>query len=107
MRLRLTVSIRGNGGAPATHELEIEAAAGSTSGELARALSTNLGLGGEALSSGGRPVPSSTLVGAAPLVDGAALTLGTARLGGPQRRPPRSPVRLAVAHGPDAGRTLE
>ncbi|MFC8503529.1 FtsK/SpoIIIE domain-containing protein [Pedococcus sp. NPDC057267] len=107
MRLRLTVSTIRDGGAPDTHELEVEAAAGCTSGELGRAVATHLGVDADTLCSRGRAVPSASLVGVAPLVDGAALTLGGARTGGGQRPGPRSPVQLAVAHGPDCGRTLE
>ncbi|MDU0312621.1 FtsK/SpoIIIE domain-containing protein [Phycicoccus sp. M110.8] len=107
MRLRLTVSVQDTGHAPSTHELEVEAVSGCTAGELARALSTHLGVAGDDLSSRGRPVPSSSLVGVAPLVDGAALTLDGARTAGEHRPAPRSPVQLSVAHGPDAGRTLE
>ena len=107
MRLHLTVSTQEGGGAPATHELEVEAAAGCTSGELARALSSHLGVAADTLWSRGRPVPSESLVGVAPLVDGAALTLGGAWTGGGRRPHPRSPVQLCVAHGPDSGRTLE
>src|SRR5689334_5628477 len=87
-------------------EVEVEAAPGSTAAELARAL------GGTALCVGGARIEPTSRVGVAPLLDGAAVTLVRDDAAPVARDlidagpPPRTVVELAVAHGPDAGRTL-
>ncbi|GAB3434693.1 FtsK/SpoIIIE domain-containing protein [Phycicoccus ginsengisoli] len=106
MRLQLTVSTPGPGGAPMTHEVEVEAAIGRTAAELTAALSSHLDAPGAVLSSRQRVVAGEVLLGTPPLVDGAALTLGPPPA--PRRTGrPRTPVQVRVVHGPDAGRVLE
>ena len=120
MRLQLTVTHRGDS-APGTHglsvvDLEVDAPTGSTAGELVVALAGHLGLQvprDEALTVavGGVVVDPDALVGLPPLLDGAALTLLPRKpLPDSSIRscvPRRSPVVLAVTHGPDCGRVID
>ncbi len=120
MRLQLTVTHRGDS-APVTHglsvvDLEVDAPTGSTAGELVVALAGHLGLQvprDEALTVavGGVVVDPDALVGLPPLLDGAALTLLPRKpLPDSSIRssvPRRSPVVLAVTHGPDCGRVID
>jgi S-DNA-T family DNA segregation ATPase FtsK/SpoIIIE len=86
---------------------------GSTAGDLAAALADHPSIAcapeGLALWAAGTPVADDALVGGGLLVNGAALTLDR-RSGTPSpadHGPRRTPVAVAVAHGPDAGRTVE
>jgi S-DNA-T family DNA segregation ATPase FtsK/SpoIIIE len=107
MRLLLTLTLTG-GERPSTREIEVDAAPGSTAGHLLAAVrgahpevaSTAV------LSSAGVTVPPDAPLGRPPLVDGASLTLG-ATPHAPVAERAGSPVAVAVAHGPDAGRTLQ
>lgn len=112
MRLLLTIAVGSpavEGSAPRTHEVEVEASHGSTAADLRDALVQVLR--GEVahpdptLSVAGRRVPDECPVGATPLVDGCALTLGAPGTRPTPRVHARTPVSLSVAHGPDAGRT--
>ena len=112
MRLRLTVAVpdltraRGSDLAPALHELEVEARQGTTAGQLAGALAAHLGTTGAALRAASTAVTDDAVLGVAPLVDGAALTLLPVRRpvdGAPGAPREGTPLALAVAHGPDAG----
>ncbi|NYG07741.1 S-DNA-T family DNA segregation ATPase FtsK/SpoIIIE [Phycicoccus badiiscoriae] len=118
MRLQLTVVQLSSAPArsgPCPLEIEVEAPAGSTSRELARALADLVVRGGHhelrdpVLAVGGAAVADDAPVGRHPLVDGAALTLATRHQVRPPPSPshPRTPLTLAVAHGPDAGRTID
>ena len=125
MRLTLTVVRPAAAGAdPAAVEVEVDAADGSTAGQLVEAL-TALADGTSptpmALFVGGRRLPDDDLVGRPPLVDGAAVTLrpaGDAPTGKPEpgaggpppvlhARSRRAPVVLTLVHGPDAGRSVD
>ena len=126
MRLQLTVVRRHPGATspspssrPLEVEVEVEAPQGSTARDLATALATSLAapdadrsqgeLADPVIWVGGAVLADDAPVGLDPMVDGAAVTLGS--------RPPatlpvprgshRTPVALAIAHGPDAGRTIE
>jgi S-DNA-T family DNA segregation ATPase FtsK/SpoIIIE len=129
MRLQLTL-VRRHGGltSPSSNplEIEVEAPPGSTARELATALATALpspiapasaaqdsdptqhGLQEPAIWVGGVLLADDAPVGAALIVDGAAITLGS-RPSTPTvpRGSQRTPVALSIAHGPDAGRTVE
>jgi S-DNA-T family DNA segregation ATPase FtsK/SpoIIIE len=127
MRLLLTVVRRPSGpGAPSPCplEVEVEASVDATSHDLAVALAdlvaeTDQGphraagekppeLRDPVIWVGAVPVADDALVGRDPLVDGAAIALCPRRRAGPTaRRCERTPVGLAIAHGPDAGRTVE
>jgi S-DNA-T family DNA segregation ATPase FtsK/SpoIIIE len=119
MRIRLTVTVPGAGTteatrdvptAPQLHELEVEAPRASTAATLCGALAEHFG--GDVdrvLSVGGDTVRPDAELGYPPLLDGASLTWGPASLKAAARPSgrPRSPVVLAVVHGPDAGRSIE
>ncbi len=131
MRLQLTVVQRHPDlASPSSSplEVEVEAPVGSTARDLAPALVTALpaavtpvatapetnraarrGVHDPVIWIGGVLLPDDAPVGRDLLVDGAAITLGSrpaATL--PARRgTPRTPVALSIAHGPDAGRTVE
>jgi len=121
MRLHLTVAYRvgeppwaTGGHVGGVHEVEVEAPEGATAGELARALlSFEGGPTEHVLAVAGAAVADDAPVGLPPLVDGAALVLTTpddptlAPAGGPPRSRPRTPVTVAVTHGPDAGHVRE
>ena len=120
MRLQLTVLLSAPDGEPpaAPVEVEVEAAPGATAGLLARALAAAFVdpatvdrtlPPGPTLSVGGAIVGAGAAVGRLPLVDGAAVTLllGPAPLPRPRPTNPRTPVAVAITHGPDAGRTIE
>ncbi len=91
------------------HEVEVEAPAGTTCMELTASLVDLLEMEptGVVLSVSGRPVADESPVGSRPLVDGAAVSLGPHGCTGTTAPSPRSPVTLAVVHGPDAGRMVE
>ena len=115
MRLRLTVAVPAPTGdrapvpAPALHEVEVEATPGAAAHELVDALAEHLGARGVTLRSGQTAVAPDAVVGLAPLVDGAALTLLDRQ---PATEPDSvatrdgTPLALAVTHGPDAGRRV-
>ena len=119
MRLQLTVVHRPAGPvAPSPHalEVEVEAPLGATSHDLAGALAElplvahvdTEELQDPVIWVGGVRVADDALLGRDPLVDGAAIALGPRHLTAPTaRRSQRTPVALAIAHGPDAGRTVE
>lgn len=123
MRLQLTVLVaasRTSGGPASPVEVEVEAPSGALARELAAALATSLAAAPAdpdtrgpadlpAIWVAGDPVDGSSRVGAPPLVDGAVVTLMLGPQPSPTRHPPapRTPVALAIAHGPDAGRTVE
>lgn len=127
MRLQLTVVRRSTGRVapsprPVEVEVEVEAPVGATSSDLATALGDLLAdhaphlvadqtrdeLRDPVIWIGGIPVADDALLGLGLLVDGAAIALASRRpLGPPARSSPRTPVALAIAHGPDAGRTVE
>ncbi|NNM46291.1 FtsK/SpoIIIE domain-containing protein [Knoellia koreensis] len=106
MRLQLTLTLAGSG-SPRTVELEVDAAPGSTARDLltaARSMHPSVPPDA-ALSARGRLIEPDAVLGHPPLADGTALTLGDA----PATTAPATagtPVALAIAHGPDAGRTL-
>ncbi|HEY3534958.1 MAG TPA: FtsK/SpoIIIE domain-containing protein [Pedococcus sp.] len=108
MRLRLTVTVppSGGGALPTLHELEVDAPSGSTSDDLLEVLCAHLGTRGRRLRCGLATLAPGALVGQAPLVDGACLTL-SAEAGAPGHTScaprDRTPVSLVVSHGPDAG----
>ncbi|HEY3534679.1 MAG TPA: FtsK/SpoIIIE domain-containing protein [Pedococcus sp.] len=116
MRLRLTVAVPAPTGdrppaanAPVLHEVEVEATPGATVHELVDALAEHLGVPGTGLRSRQTAVRPDALVGLAPLVDGAALTLLDRQPGAePELATTRdgTPLALAVTHGPDAGRRV-
>src|SRR5690242_17608903 len=115
MRLQLTVVLRADDAAPPTSpvEVEVEAPTTATADELADALAALLTdsrrSGRSAIWVNGAPVDGAAPLGATAVVDGAAITLRL-RVQSPGSRPAagvRSPVSLAIAHGPDAGRTIE
>jgi DNA segregation ATPase FtsK/SpoIIIE, S-DNA-T family len=115
MRMRLTVAVPAPTGdrdpakGPALHEVEVDAAPGAAAHELVAALAQLLGMSGVALWSGRTAVHPDAVVGLAPLVDGAALTL-LDRRAATGLKPPTirdgTPLALAVTHGPDAGRRV-
>jgi S-DNA-T family DNA segregation ATPase FtsK/SpoIIIE len=115
MRLQLTVVVSGREGSPQRRpiEVEVEAPVGATVDQLASALAATLSGSPHPdramIWVAGRQVRGAAPVGTAPLVDGVALTLtldaSTTRPGHATHA--RAPVALAIAHGPDAGRTIE
>lgn len=115
MRMLWTVATRrapDGTGVGGMQEIEVEAPAGTTCAGVADALADALGSPAvePRLWLGGAPVPPETPVGTPPLVDGACVSLVQDDQPTPVRgtpRTPRSPVVLAVSHGPDAGRTAE
>ena len=119
MRLQLTVVQRSTDlASPSTGpvEVQVEASYGATARELADALagtlasaSTHGALQAPAMWVGGVLLADDAPVGRDPLVDGAAITLGsrTALALPAARVTQRTPVALAIVHGPDAGRTVE
>lgn len=114
MRMQFTVLRRGPGGRPAAvTEVEVDALPGSTADQLAGALGASLtGHRGTArwrICIGGAAVDADAPVGRGVLLDGAALSLDRdpAEPTPPRRSIPRTPLSLAVTHGPDSGRTVE
>ena len=130
MRLHLTVAyrsgsppwhpagdaVRGTDDAQGSgvHEVECEAPEGCTAADLALALVGAQHRGTErVLAVAGSVVDPQAVVGLPPLVDGAALVLttpGDPSLSGPsdvRSTRPRTPVTLAMTHGPDAGHVHE
>ncbi|WP_270886527.1 FtsK/SpoIIIE domain-containing protein [Pedococcus sp. 5OH_020] len=90
-------------------EVEVEAPEGTTTQELADALSRHLGLPDSpdrTIWVGGQAVGPLTRPGSAPLLDGAAVALASGRRTEQQQPQRPSPVALAVTHGPDAGHVL-
>jgi S-DNA-T family DNA segregation ATPase FtsK/SpoIIIE len=116
MRLRLTVAVppqardRDPRRSPALHEVEVEAGQGTTAHDLLEALAAHFGIRAVALGCGSTTLRDEAVVGLAPLVDGAALTLSLrSSCAGPGSPAPASrgtPLALAVTHGPDAGRLV-
>jgi len=108
VRIRLTVADpRAH---PVARELLVDTPEGATAAELASALSPDPapGRGEQAappvpptLYAGGLPVSASARVGAAPLLDGAVVTIGMPGL--PARRLAAGVLELHVVGGPDCG----
>lgn len=115
MRLQLTVllSSPGERRPPSPTEVEVEAPLGATADQLAHAVVTCLtgqpATGAQTLWVRGSLVDAHEPLGTEPLVDGAAIALALGPRPSSPPRPPatRTPVTLAIAHGPDAGRTVE
>lgn len=125
MRLQLTVVRRPRGPAspsPSPLEVEVEAPVDATSHDLAVALADLVAdlvpdlvadqppdeLQDPVVWVGGSLIADGTLLGRDLLVDGAAIALGSRPSAGPlASSSPGTPVALAIAHGPDAGRTAE
>ncbi len=118
MRLQLTVTHRGGSAlgtqGPSVVDLEVDAPTGSTAGALLAALSDHLGLRVHhheslSLAVSGVVLPPDATVGLPPLLDGAAIALHPrAPMADHGIRPvARSPVVLAVTHGPDCGRVVD
>ena len=120
MRLQLTITHR-DASAPGTDglsvvDVEVDAPTGSTAGALVAALADHLGLDvtrdkALTLAAGGVVVQPDALVGLPPLLDGAALAVhprpSLPDNGIRPHVPARSPVVLAVLHGPDCGRVVD
>lgn len=128
MRLRLSVCLldaplsapKVAAGGPAAspamteHELEVDAPQGSSVSQLCEALARHFSHparpGSMGIHVGGLRLPDTALLGQAPLLDGASVTWGPSSRAAtpPPRRPlPVSSVVVAVAHGPDAGTSIE
>jgi S-DNA-T family DNA segregation ATPase FtsK/SpoIIIE len=122
MRLHLTIARSARPDAPV--DVDVDAPDGATARELAAALQVVLDShpndrapsaagGAPGLSVRGGRLPDEARVGRPPLVDGAALTLGSDGPGPERplaqgsRLPARTPVTVAVVHGPDAGHTIQ
>ncbi|MGO4342871.1 FtsK/SpoIIIE domain-containing protein [Pedococcus sp. 2YAF34] len=120
MRLHLTVAYRAgappwstDGDTNGVHEVEVQAPEGCTTRELVRALAAPEDPHVDrVLAVSGTVVDDEAVVGLPPLVDGAALVLTTAddpslAAASTSSSRPRTPVTVAVTHGPDAGHVRE
>jgi S-DNA-T family DNA segregation ATPase FtsK/SpoIIIE len=115
MRLQLTLLRRDAGSTSPTsapREMEVDAPVGSTARDLAVTLAAACGIEDTTdpvIRVDGVLLADDAPVGRAPILDGAAVTLcprpGTTT--NAARSLQRTPVALSIAHGPDAGRTVE
>ncbi|KAB7741832.1 FHA domain-containing protein [Nostocoides sp. F2B08] len=106
MRIRLTVR---TGADPAAHEVVVEtpetATADLRTDRVAARLATTLGVPGDALAVSGRLLDDGAPLGSPPLLDGTSVRLVERESWVEPRRSRSAAVELAVASGPDAGRT--